>query len=94
MTRGRASMKDASEDFSGDLIDTSGLSLRDVEDLPDSSLVLALREVMTTEGVGPFVAGFSARVLNHSLRGRSGPPARGVSAGNGTSVNVGVSSVT
>jgi FXSXX-COOH protein len=87
-------MKDASEDFSGDLIDTSGLSLRDVEDLPDSSLVLALREVMTTEGVGPFVAGFSARVLNRTHRGRSGLPARGVSAGNGTSVNVGVSSGT
>jgi FXSXX-COOH protein len=87
-------MKDASEDFGGNLIDVTGFTLRDIEDLPDSSLVLALREVMTTEGVGPFVAGFSARVLSHSLRGRAGPPAHGVSAGNGTSVNVGVSSVT
>jgi FXSXX-COOH protein len=55
-------MNDTGKDFSGDLIDVSGMSLRDVEDLPDSSLVLALREVMTTEGAGPFVAGFSARV--------------------------------
>jgi FXSXX-COOH protein len=87
-------MKDASEDFGGNIIDVTGLSLRDVENLPDSSLVLALREVMTTEGVGPFVAGFSARVLSHSLLSRAGPPAHGVSTGNGTSVNVGVSSGT
>jgi len=55
-------MGDRTDALGGDLIDVTGLSLHDIADLPDSSLVLALREVMTNEGVGTFVAGFSACV--------------------------------
>jgi len=48
-------------EFSGDLIDVTGLSLRDLDKLPESSLILALREVLTSDRAGTS-AGFSARV--------------------------------
>jgi FXSXX-COOH protein len=47
-------------DFSSDLIDVTGLSLRDLDRLPESSLALALREVLTSNDAGPS-AGFSSR---------------------------------
>jgi FXSXX-COOH protein len=55
-------MHNEADDFSGDLIDVTGLSLRDLDRLPESSLAVALRQVLTSDGVGPS-AGFSARVL-------------------------------
>jgi FXSXX-COOH protein len=48
-------------EFSGDLIDVTGLSLRDLDGLPESSLTLALREVLTSDCAGPS-AGFSASI--------------------------------
>jgi FXSXX-COOH protein len=49
------------EEFSSDLIDVSGLSLADLEALPDSSLAVALREVLAGDDVGTS-AGFSSRL--------------------------------
>jgi hypothetical protein len=54
-------MQGGTSEFSGDLIDVTGLSLRDLDKLPQSSLILALREVLTSDCVGTS-AGFSARV--------------------------------
>jgi hypothetical protein len=54
-------MNDTREDFSGDLIDISGLSLRDVEDLPDLGLVLSLPELMPTDAAARTSQGLSAR---------------------------------
>jgi hypothetical protein len=49
------------EDFSSDLIDVTGLSLHDLDGLPESSLALGLREVLTRHDVGTS-AGFSSRL--------------------------------
>jgi FXSXX-COOH protein len=54
-------MRKDADDFGSDLIDVNGVSLQDLEGLPDSSLALALREVMTSGDVGPY-ASFSAQV--------------------------------
>jgi FXSXX-COOH protein len=54
-------MHNEADDFSGDLIDVTGLSLRELDRLPESSLAMALRQVLTSDGAGPS-AGFSARV--------------------------------
>jgi FXSXX-COOH protein len=48
-------------DFTGDLIDVTGLSLRDLDQVPESSLALALRHVLSSGDATPS-AGFSARV--------------------------------
>ncbi|HEX4094321.1 MAG TPA: FxSxx-COOH cyclophane-containing RiPP peptide [Trebonia sp.] len=47
--------------FSTDLIDVTGLSLEDLEALPDTSLTIALREVLTRDDT-PTSAGFSSRL--------------------------------
>jgi hypothetical protein len=54
-------MHNETDDFSGDLVDIAGLSLRELERLPGSTLVVALRDVLTSDGAGPS-AGFSARL--------------------------------
>jgi FXSXX-COOH protein len=54
-------MHNETDDFSSGLIDVTGLSLRDLERLPESSLAVALRDVLTSDGAGPS-AGFSARL--------------------------------
>ena len=51
-----------SDEIQSDMIDVSGISLRDLETAPESSIVLALKEVLASGGAGTFVAGFSARV--------------------------------
>ena len=48
-------------DFSTDLIDVTGLSLEDLEALPESSLAIALREVLARDAA-PTSAGFSSRL--------------------------------
>lgn len=52
------------EDFSSDLIDVTGLSLRDLDGLPESSLAVGLRQVLTRHDVGTS-AGFSSRLGTH-----------------------------
>jgi FXSXX-COOH protein len=54
-------------DFSTDLIDVTGLSLEDLAALPESSLVIALREVLTREAI-PTTAGFSSRLRRDEKR--------------------------
>jgi FXSXX-COOH protein len=49
------------EGFSTDLIDVTDLSLEDLEALPESSLAIALREVLTRDNL-PTSAGFSSRL--------------------------------
>lgn len=49
------------EGFSTDLIDVTGLTLDDLERLPESCLAIALREVLTRDDV-PTSAGFSSRL--------------------------------
>jgi FXSXX-COOH protein len=49
------------EGFTSDLIDVTGLSLKDLETLPESSLFVALREVLADNGTGTS-AGFSSRL--------------------------------
>jgi FXSXX-COOH protein len=49
------------EDFGSDLIDVSGLSLRDLGELSESSLGRALHELLTSNDTGPS-AGFSSRI--------------------------------
>jgi FXSXX-COOH protein len=61
MMIGADSMHNETDDFSDDLIDVTGLSLRELDRLPESSLALALRQVLASDGTGPS-AGFSARV--------------------------------
>jgi FXSXX-COOH protein len=61
MMIGADSMHNEADDFSGDLIDVTGLSLRELDGLPESNLALALRQVLASDGAGPS-AGFSARV--------------------------------
>lgn len=56
------------EDFSSDLIDVTGLSLRDLDGLPESSLTIALREVLTRNDAGTS-AGFSSRLGTRPLIG-------------------------
>jgi FXSXX-COOH protein len=46
-------------DIGSYLIDLTGLSLQDLVKLPESSLALALREVLTSNGAGSS-AGFSS----------------------------------
>jgi FXSXX-COOH protein len=48
-------------DISGDLIDVTGLSLRDLDAVPDSSLALALRQALSGSDAAPS-AGFSSRI--------------------------------
>jgi FXSXX-COOH protein len=54
-------MLDESGDFGEVLIDVSGLSLRDLDGISESSLAQALRHVLDDEETGP-VAGFSSRI--------------------------------
>jgi FXSXX-COOH protein len=54
-------MHNETDDFSGGLIDVTGLSLRDLDGLPESTLAVALRNVLASDGAGPS-AGFSARL--------------------------------
>lgn len=49
------------EEFGSDLIDVTGLSLKDLEGLSESSLATALREVLTGNDAGTS-AGFSSRL--------------------------------
>jgi FXSXX-COOH protein len=56
-----ADVDGGARDFSGDLIDVTGLSLRDLDRVPESSLALALRQVLSSSDTGPS-AGFSSRV--------------------------------
>lgn len=49
------------EEFSSDLINVTGISLKDLEELPESSLTVALREVLADRGTGTS-AGFSSRL--------------------------------
>jgi hypothetical protein len=53
-------MREDAKDFGGELIDVSGVSLQDIEQLQDSSLKRALRETMVGEDVGHY-ASFSAQ---------------------------------
>lgn len=57
---GETDMREDAKDFSGDLIDVSGVSLQDIEQLSDTSLKRALRETMVGEEVGHY-ASFSAQ---------------------------------
>jgi hypothetical protein len=57
---GGTGMREDAKDFGGDLIDVSGVSLQDIEQLPDTSLKRALRETMVGEDVGHY-ASFSAQ---------------------------------
>jgi hypothetical protein len=61
MTIGETDMREDADDFGGELIDVTGVSLHDVEQLPDTSLARALREVMATGDAGHY-ASFSAQV--------------------------------
>lgn len=47
--------------YTSDLIDVAGISIRDLDELPESSLALALREVLNRNDVGTS-AGFSSRL--------------------------------
>ncbi len=48
-------------DFTGDLVDVTGLSLRDLDEVPETSLALALRQVLSGSAAGS-PAGFSSRL--------------------------------
>ena len=48
-------------EFSSDLINVTGLTLKDLETLPESSLAVALREVLAANGAVTS-AGFSSRL--------------------------------
>jgi FXSXX-COOH protein len=48
-------------EISSDLINVTGISLKDLEALPESSLAVALREVLADHGTGTS-AGFSSRL--------------------------------
>jgi hypothetical protein len=48
-------------DFGGELIELSGLSLREVGDLEDSPLAMELRELLTGSDHG-LTAGFQSRI--------------------------------
>jgi len=52
-------MASAEADFLSDMIDLNGLSLRDLDKLPESSFAIALRGVLTSNDAGPS-AGFSS----------------------------------
>ncbi len=54
-------MHGEASDVNGDLIDVTGLSLRDLDRIPESSLALALRQVLSSSDAGPS-AGFSSRI--------------------------------
>jgi hypothetical protein len=54
-------MREDAEDFGGDLIDVSGVSLRDIEQLPDTSLARALRETKVGGDVGHYASFSSAQ---------------------------------
>jgi FXSXX-COOH protein len=54
-------MKDKSDDFGDSLIDVSQLSLRDLDEIGESSLAHALRQVLSDEPTGP-VAGFQSKI--------------------------------
>lgn len=57
-------MREESKDFhTSSLIDVSGISLRELDDLPESAVVSALRELLDS-GLSPneFVGSFEARI--------------------------------
>jgi FXSXX-COOH protein len=54
-------MPDTPNDFGDVLIDVTGLSLRDVDAMDESSLAEALRRVLDEEQTGP-VAGFQSKI--------------------------------
>jgi FXSXX-COOH protein len=61
MRRQGTGMRVDTDEFTSDLIDVTGLSLKDLETLPESSLTVALREVLAANGTGTS-AGFSSRL--------------------------------
>lgn len=52
----------ARDDIDTDLIDATGLTLRQVEALDDSALGDALRRILETDQAEPSVGGFAARL--------------------------------
>lgn len=54
-------MKDMSGDFGDTLIDVTGLTLRDLDAISETSLAEALRQVLDDEPAGP-VAGFQSQI--------------------------------
>ena len=54
-------MPDDAGDFSGALIDVSGISLADLNQIGESRITVALRRVLEDEDTGP-VAGFTSRI--------------------------------
>ena len=61
MRRQGTGMSIDTEEFRSDLIDVTGLSLDDLEAVPESSLAVALREVLAANDAGTS-AGFSSRL--------------------------------
>jgi FXSXX-COOH protein len=53
--------EESNDDFGHTLIEVSGMSLRDLDKMDDSSLAQALRQVLADDEIGP-VAGFTSRV--------------------------------
>jgi FXSXX-COOH protein len=54
-------MHDDREDFGDDLIDVTGVTLRDLETISNVSLAEALRLIVDDDETGP-VAGFTSRI--------------------------------